>query len=149
MPLIDEILLILCCNFILLCFIDFFTEGNITKAVGKSIDKHRKRKHPQLFSYINFFNKLAESCNEVFEKEYLPNRKKINYFYDNVKYFPQDGMKSRQLELERQKQLLEDAEEDMGKIWDNAQEYYKLIKEYTKAHKILWVNEYLSSFPSF
>lgn len=149
MSLIDIILLIPSCGFILLWLSNLLTGGYTFRMIDESIEKHRKKKHPQLFSYINFYNKLAKSCNEVFKKEYLPTHKKIDYFYDNVKYFPQDGMKSRQLELERQKKLLEDAKEDMGKIWDNAQEYYELIKEYARAHKISWVDEYLDGFLPF
>lgn len=130
-------------------FLFWYLDHFVAKKVDKAIENHRRKKHPQLFSYINFYNHLAESCNEIYQKEYLPNLKKIDYFYDNLKYFPQDGMKSRQLELERQKQLLEDAKENMEKIWDNAQEYYELIQEYTKAHKVLWVDEHLDGFPPF
>lgn len=137
--------LILCCGFILFIFLgDVFI-----KKLDEAGKNYRKKKHPQIFSYINSYNSLAQSCIKVFKKEYLPNLKKIDYYYDNIKYFPQNGMKSRQLELERQKQLLQDAREDMEKIWDDAQEYYELIKNYAKAHKILWVDEYLDGFPPF
>lgn len=119
------------------------------RVLYQPVGTHRKEKYSQLFSYIQFYNNLAISCNEVFKKEYLPRLKEINYFYDNVKYFQQAEMKSRQLEVERQKQLLADAKRDMEKIWDNAQEYYELIKEHCKAHSILWVDEYLDGFPPF
>lgn len=60
--------------------------------------------------------------------------------------FSQDGLKKRTLAIEHEKQLLENYQQDMEKVLDNAQEYYKLIEEYTKAHKISWADKYLIEF---
>lgn len=143
---IGKALFILVYAFLVIMLLDFSTGNYILNKIDEIITKYRKKKHPLLFSYIRYYNNLAESHNEIYEKDFLPLFKRINYFYDNIKYFSQNGLESRKLEVERQKQLLEDSQEDMEKVLDNAQEYYKLIEEYTKAHKISWADKYLIEF---
>ena len=143
---IGKALFILVYAFLVTMLLDFSTGNYILNKIDEIITKYRKKKHPLLFSYIRYYNNLAESHNEIYEKDFLPLFKRINYFYDNIKYFSQNGLESRKLEVERQKQLLEDSQEDMEKVLDNAQEYYKLIEEYTKAHKISWADKYLIEF---
>lgn len=143
---IGKALFILVYAFLVIMLLDFSTGNYILNKIDKIITKCRKKEHPLLFSYIRYYNNLAESHNEIYEKDFLPLFKRINYFYDNIKYFSQNGLESRKLEVERQKQLLEDSQEDMEKVLDNAQEYYKLIEEYTKAHKISWADKYLIEF---
>lgn len=145
-----KVLLIFVCISLGIMMLDVSFFGSyISRKIYEAIAKRRMKKHPLLFSYIRYYNNLAESHNEIYEKDFLPLLKHIDYFYDNIKYFSQDGLKSRQLEVERQKQLLEGSKKDMEKVWDNAQEYYNLIEEYTKAHKISWADEYLIGFFHF
>lgn len=139
-------LLIFTYVFFIIMALDISTGSHILNKINKAIAKRRMKEHPLLFSYIRYYNNLVESHNEIYEKDFLPLLKRIDYFYDNIKYFSQNGLKSRQLEVERQKQLLEDSKKDMEKVWDNAQEYYDLIEEYTKAHKISWADKYLTGF---
>lgn len=117
--------------------------GFIVSTTYDMIDESRRTKHKQLFAYINSYNSLAKTCNEIYKKEYLPNRNKIDYYYDHVKYFTQAEIKNRQLGLECQKQSLEKAQKDIEKVQGNAQKYYELIKEYTKTHGISWADEYI------
>lgn len=143
---VGKALFILIYAFLVIMLLDFSTGNYILNKIDKIITKCRKKKHPLLFSYIRYYNNLAESHNEIYKKEFLPLLKCIDYFYDNIKYFSQDGLKRRTLEIEHEKQLLENYQEDMEKVLDNAQEYYKLIEEYTKAHKISWADKYLIEF---
>lgn len=146
---VGKVLFILVYVFLVIMLLDFSTENYILNKINKIITKCRKKKHPLLFSYIRYYNNLAESHNEIYKKEFLPLLKCIDCFYDNIKYFSQGNLKRRTIEIEHEKQLLEKSQEDMEKVLNNAQEYYKLIKEYTKAHKILWVDKYLIEFLYF
>ena len=146
---VGKALFILVYAFLVIMLLDFSTGNYILNKIDKIVAKYRKKKHPLLFSYIRYYNNLAESHNEIYEKEFLPLFKCIDYFYDNIKYFSQDGLKRRTIEIEYEKQLLENYQEDMEKVRNNAQEYYKLIEEYTKAHKISWADKYLIEFFNF
>lgn len=149
MAFIGKTLFILIWAFLAIMVLDFSTGSHILDSINGAVAKHRKKKHPLLFSYIQYYNNLAKSHNEIYEEDFLPLFKRIDYFYDNIKYFSRDGLESRKLEVERQKQLLEDSQKEMEKVWDNAQEYYKLIEEYTKTHKISWADKYLIGFFHF
>lgn len=149
MVFIGKVLFIFVYVFLVIMLLDFSTGNYILNKIDKIITKCRKKKHPLLFSYIRYYNNLAESHNEIYKKEFLPLLKCINCFYNNIQYFSQGNLKRRTIEIERQKQLLENSQEDMEKVLNNAQEYYKLIEEYTKAHKISWADKYLIEFLYF
>lgn len=146
---VGKALFILIYAFLAIMLLNFFTGEHITNKIDEIITKYRKKKHPLLFSYIRYYNNLAESHNEIYKKEFLPLLKCIDCFYDNIKYFSQGNLKRRTLEIKHEKQLLENSQEDMEKVLNNAQEYYKLIEEYTKAHKISWADKYLIEFLYF
>ena len=113
--------------------------------INIAITNYRKKKHPELFLYIKSYNGLIDSRNEWLRKEVLPLQANIDDFYKNVRYYSKETFKQRELAVEHQKNLLEDARKNYQKICDNAQDYYLMIKDYAKSHKIKWTNKYLRS----